>query len=72
MAVYENRLEQGISFFKENNILIDSKNTGEFLRWVVTDVLKEETDTIVENQLDMKLVKSTIVNKARMYYLNKV
>lgn len=71
-VVTENRLEQGLGYMVEMKIELTPKNTGEFLRWVVTDVLKEETDTIVENQLDMKIVKSTIVNKARMYYLNKV
>ena len=30
-VVTENRLEQGITFFKENNIEVDSKNTGKFL-----------------------------------------
>ena len=70
MAVSENRLEQGISFFKENNILIDAKNTGEFLRWIVTDVLKEEKDTLEVSGLDEKKVKNAIVTKARMWFLN--
>ena len=70
MAVSENRLEQGISFFKENNILIDAKNTGEFLRWIVTDVLKEEKDTLEVSGLDEKKVKNAIVTKARMWLLN--
>jgi len=72
MAVSENRLEQGISFFKENNILIDSKNTGEFLKWIVTDVLKEEKDTLEASRLDEKKVKNAIVTKARVWFLNKI
>lgn len=71
-TVTENRLEQGLSYLNEMKIEITPKNTGEFLRWVVTDVLKEETDTIVENQFDMKQIKSAIVNKARMWFLNKI
>jgi hypothetical protein len=71
-AVTESRLEQGISFFNENGIEVDSKNTGEFLRWIVTDVLKEEGDTIAENGLDEKKVKNAIVTKARMWFLNKI
>jgi len=67
MAVTENRLEQGLSFFKENNIEPDAKNTGEFLRWIVTDVLKEEEIT-----LDEKKVKAAIVQKARVWYLNHI
>ena len=72
MAVSENRLEQGISFFKENNISVNSKNTGDFLRWVVTDVLKEEKDTLETSGLDDKKVKNAIVSKARMWFLNHV
>lgn len=71
-VVTENRLEQGLGYLKEMKIEATPKNTGEFLRWVVTDVLKEETDTIVENQFDMKQIKSAVVNKARMWFLNKI
>lgn len=70
--VTENRLEQGISFFKENGIIVESKNTGEFLRWIVTDVLKEEQDTLIANKLDEKKVKNAIVTKARIWFLNHV
>ncbi len=72
LAVTENRLEQGISYFKENNISIDSKNTGEFLRWIVTDVFKEEKDTFDASGLDEKKVKNSIVTKARVWFLNKL
>lgn len=71
-VVTENRLEQGLGYMNEMSINVNSKNTGEFLRWVVTDVLKEETDTIVANQFDMKKIKGAIVNKARVWFLNKV
>lgn len=70
-VVSENRLKQGISFFNENNILVDSKNTGEFLRWIVTDVLKEEKDTLEASGLDEKKVKNAIVTKARIWFLNQ-
>lgn len=71
-AVSENRLEQGITYFKENNIELDVKNTGTFLSWIVKDVLKEESDTIIENNLDDKKVKAAIVNKARSWYINQL
>jgi len=72
LSVSENRLEQGISYFKENNIEIDTKNTGKFLSWIVTDVLKEEKDTLDKSGLDEKKVKSAIVTKARMWFLNQI
>jgi hypothetical protein len=71
-TVTENRLEQGITFFNENNIDINIKNIGRFLSWVVGDILKEESDTISHNNLDEKKVKNVIVNKARVWFLNRV
>lgn len=72
LAVTENRLEQGLTVMQENAFSLDSKNTGEFLRWVVTDVLKEEKDVLEKSGLDERRVKSTIVTKARVWYLNKI
>lgn len=69
-TVTEARLEQGLSFFRENNIEVKPSNTGEFLRWVVTDVLKEELDTITSNGLNEKQVKAAIVTKSRQWFLN--
>lgn len=71
-VVTENRLEQGITFFNENGIEVDSKQTGQFLSWVVRDVLKEEYDTILANSLHEKKVKAAIVTKARMWFLNRI
>jgi hypothetical protein len=70
-AVTENRLEQGLTFFKENFIDVDAKNTGQFLGWVVRDVLKEEADTITTNNLDEKEVKKAIVNRAKVWFLER-
>lgn len=71
-VVTENRLNQGISYLIENNIEVDTKNTGQFLGWIVKDVLKEEIDSIVKNGLDVEKVKKTVVNKARVWFLNKI
>jgi hypothetical protein len=70
-AVTENRLEQGITFFNENFIDVCPLNTGQFLSWVVKDVLKEEETTIVGNSLNVKTVKNAIVAKARVWFLTK-
>lgn len=71
-TVTQGRLEQGISYFKENFVEIDSKNTGLFLKWIVGDVLKEESDTLQASGLDEKKVKAAIVTKARMWFLNNL
>lgn len=72
LAVSENRLQQGISYFNENNIEVEPKNTGQFLGWIVKDVLKEEADTLTESGLDEKKVKNAIVTKARTWFLNQM
>lgn len=72
LAVTENRLEQGIQYLTEMGFSLDQKSTGQFLGWMVKDVIKEETDTIVANQFDVKKVKSAVSNKARIWFLNRV
>ena len=71
-TVTKNRLEQGLKFLQEMGLSLEPKSTGDFLSWVINDVIKEETDTIVANQLDVKKIKSTVSLKARMWFLNKV
>lgn len=69
-AVTENRLMQGIDKMKELNLPIEPKTTGEYLRWVYNDVVKEESDTMVANGIDPKKIGSYISAKARMFWLN--
>jgi hypothetical protein len=64
----DSRLNQGIEKLKEAGKEISQKSTGDFLRWIVNDVIKEEQDTIVENQLDVKKINSAISNAARIWY----
>lgn len=64
----ESRLQQGIDKLKEAGKAVDQQSTGDYLRWAVGDVLKEENDTIIANQLDVKKVCSAISNKARIWY----
>lgn len=69
-AVTENRLKQGLDYIQEQGLPIDQKSTGDFLRWVVNDVIKEEGDTIIKNQLDPKKLNGLISKKARTWYFN--
>lgn len=71
-AVTENRLKQGIDKLKEMQLPITEKSTGDFLRWVANDILKEETDTIVRNGLDVKKLNPLISKVARQWYFNNL
>lgn len=66
----EQRLEQGVNWLRENQKEVSQKSTGDYLRWLVNDVIKEESDTIVENQLDVKKVNSAISAKARVWFFS--
>jgi len=69
-AVTENRLMQGITKMQELGKELCSQTTGDYLRWVIGDVIKEENDTIIKNQLDPKKLNPIISNKARVFWIN--
>jgi len=68
-AVTENRLEQGFSYVCNEDP--DRKLLGGFLKWVNSDVYKEESDTMVENGLTMKDVGGAISKKAKNWFFDK-
>lgn len=71
-AVTENRMKQGIDKMTELGIPIELKSTGDYLRWVYNDVIKEEEDTIFKNQIDVKKLGGAISAKARSFWINFV
>lgn len=68
-SVTEPRLEQG--FREAVNEVADPKLTGDFLRWIANDVIKECTPELVDNGLDWKAVASAVSKKASNWYINK-
>jgi hypothetical protein len=67
-VVTQNRLEQGLQVMRENGIAIERKTVGEYIRWVVNDVFKEEEDTMIASGLDPKATGRPISDKARRFY----
>jgi len=71
-AVTENRMEQMLQKIqRELNLPFEMSSLGEFIRNVYNDVLKEELDTITENQIEIKKLGSAIANKCRPWYIQK-
>ncbi len=64
------RLEQGVTFLRENNYNLDQKATGQYLQWVMKDILKEESDTIAANDFEWKALTPYLTTKARDWYFN--
>jgi hypothetical protein len=65
-AVTENRFNQAMEkvfgLSKEN---IDVAKLGDLLRWMVTDIMKEEMDTMVKNNIEPKEVNKYISQKTK-------
>lgn len=72
-AVTENRLEQGYDeLFTKQEKEPSNKDIGMFIRWVNTDVLKEESDTLESNGLTSKDVGKALSAKAKTWFVNKM
>ena len=64
-VVTDNRLLQGIEYLSEMDLPKHADSSiGDFIKWVVADVQKEEGDLIVSNNLDVKLVNRFIAKIA--------
>ena len=73
MACTEARLEQGLHHLR----YIDHKpfeltSMGDFIRWVYTDIIKEESETIAANGLDVKKLGVPIALKSRYWFFAKM
>lgn len=64
------RLEQMLdkTFDLMNGGSIDIKKMGDFIRNVVQDVMKEESDTIAEAGLEPKDINSKVSERCRLYF----
>ncbi len=70
--VNEERLMQSWNWLAENKKEQTEKSTGDFIRWVHEDVLKEESDELEASGLTKKDLGSVLSRKARGWFLNKV
>lgn len=70
-SVTEERLNQGIQrVFTEHGKEPDVKETGLFLKWVFSDVMKEEHDVLAASGLEPKQVSGAISNAARKWFMD--
>ena len=67
-TVTENRLRQGLETLRRDGIVTDMKATGDFVKWVSGDILKEESDMLEASGLTMKDVGSLLSNRARKWF----
>lgn len=62
------RLEQAVSYMEEMNIEMSQKSTGDFIRWVLNDVMKEEEDVLDVSGLSWKDTNKAASFKARKWF----
>ncbi|MCI5054571.1 MAG: RNA ligase family protein [Flavobacteriales bacterium] len=70
-SVTENRFNQAI----ENtfgNAPLDVTKMGDLIRWVVKDIMSEESDTLTENGLEPKDVNKYISNRTREMFFEQL
>lgn len=61
------RLEQGLS---DSGCELTAKGTGQYIKWIAQDILKEEEDTIAANAFTWKELQGVVTNRAREYFFN--
>ena len=67
------RLEQGIqeTFDTLNGGEINRKGMGDFIRWVIGDIVKEDLDIIIDAGLDVKEVNGKVSKVVRDYFFQQ-
>ena len=71
-SVTESRVNQAIENVFPNQEPLDVKKMGDVIRWVVNDVIKEEMDTMIENNLEPKEINKYISAKTREVFFEKL
>ena len=66
--ITENRLNQGLEHLRTNYLEIIPQNLGVFIKWVTSDAIREELDTIVESGLIPKDVGRVASKVARDWF----
>lgn len=67
-TVTENRCRQGIDKLREAGKKLDRTSVGDFIKWVVADVEKEEADTAKASGLDLKAASGEVTKAARVWF----
>ena len=68
----ERRYEQGFEYLTEMGLEHSLKSTGPFIKWVSTDITKEESDLIEASPLEKKDLTRHLNRKVAKYYKNKM
>lgn len=68
----EGRLEQGFGWLKENNKPQDQSSTGDFIRWIFNDVIKECSPEMEKSGIKEKDLGKLLAGPAKKWYFNRL
>jgi len=71
MTVTMTRMEQGIQYMTEMGDDIDVRNTGIFMRWMISDILKEELESLTKSELCAKDVSGAISCACKPFWFDE-
>ncbi|MEE9983297.1 RNA ligase family protein [Agrobacterium pusense] len=66
------RLQQGLDWLTEQGLPHTVQSTGDYVRWIVGDVVKEESDTMAAGGLDVAIVKKRIGTATALRFKSQV
>ncbi len=72
LALPKPRLQQGLDYLREQHLDVEPKNLSEYLKFIVSDVLKEEADEINEAKLDVSALRKALSGIAKTFYFTQV
>jgi len=67
-ALTPSRLDQGLDYLREQGLPITLQSTGDFIRWIIGDVFKEDADIIAASGLNEVDVRKRIGSTAAIKY----
>ena len=65
------RLQQGVTELAAQGVEREKKNTGAYLKWIATDVLKEQKDMIEASGFESGIVMGEISKIARIFWFKE-
>lgn len=68
----EGRLKQGLEYLKEENLEVEMRNMGKYLKWVGQDTQKEELDTVVANGLEWNDVSKVVIARSKKFFMDEI
>jgi len=67
-VVTESRCSQSIDKLKEKNLPLTRASLGEYIRWIIGDVVKEESDLAKASGIEIEKIGGGIANAAKQWF----